>query len=163
MKANQAIASALAMTTRVLDSYIADLSDEQLLEKPAEGCNPLAWQLGHLITSECQLLNMLAPGAAPELPAGFAVNHAREDPGSLNPANFCSREEYQALFDKVHAASLAALEKVTEEQLDAPAPEMMRERFPTMGDIWMLLALHGMMHAGQFVPVRRKLGKPVVI
>jgi hypothetical protein len=35
--------------------------------------------------------------------------------------------------------------------------------FPTAGHIYLLIATHGLMHAGQFVPVRRKLGKPVVI
>jgi hypothetical protein len=35
--------------------------------------------------------------------------------------------------------------------------------FPTVGHIYLLIATHQLMHAGQFVPVRRALGKPVVI
>ena len=34
---------------------------------------------------------------------------------------------------------------------------------PTLGGLFVLLANHPMMHAGQFVVVRLKLGKPVVI
>ncbi len=36
----------------------------------------------------------------------------------------------------------------------------MREYAPTVGVVLMLLATHFLMHAGQFVPIRRKLGKP---
>jgi hypothetical protein len=35
--------------------------------------------------------------------------------------------------------------------------------FPTMASMFILTATHPLMHAGQFVPVRRALGKPVVI
>jgi len=58
---------------------------------------------------------------------------------------------------------LAALEKTSEADLDAESPEHFRESFPTVGHIYVLIASHGMMHAGQFVPVRRALGKPIVI
>jgi hypothetical protein len=36
----------------------------------------------------------------------------------------------------------------------------MRQYAPTVGIVLMLLGSHGLMHAGQFVPIRRKLGKP---
>ena len=39
----------------------------------------------------------------------------------------------------------------------------LRRRFPTVGSIFTLIATHPMMHAGQFVVVRRQLGKPIVI
>ncbi|MCO6043467.1 DinB family protein [Aeoliella sp. ICT_H6.2] len=163
MNANQAIAATLDTSNFVLNSYFSDLTDEELISTPAEGCNPLAWQLGHLITSECRMLDMLVPGSAPELPEGFADKHSKEQSGNLDLANYYTKQEYQDLFEKVHTASKAALEKVTEDELDAPAPEAFRQLFPTTGAVWILLAMHGMMHAGQFVPVRRKLGKPVVI
>jgi hypothetical protein len=38
----------------------------------------------------------------------------------------------------------------------------MAKHAPTLGDIFLLLATHTMMHAGQFTVVRRKLGKPVL-
>ncbi len=101
--------------------------------------------------------------ASPELPEGFAEKHSKEQTGNDNAADFCTKQEYLDLFEKVHAASKAALASVSETDLDAPAPEKLRKMFPTMGHAWILLATHDMMHAGQFVPVRRQLGKPVVI
>ena len=163
MDTRQAIAATLDTSAFVLNSYVGDLSDDELLTRPGEGCNHLAWQLGHLISSEAMLLDMLAPGAAPVLPDGFADKHSKEQAGNDNAADFCTKQEYLDLFDRVHAASKAALEKVSDDELDEPAPENFRKMFPTTGNVWILLATHGMMHAGQFVPARRKLGKPVVI
>ncbi len=64
---------------------------------------------------------------------------------------------------KVRGASLAALDNYPEPDFDKAGPEPMRSLCPTMGDMFMLIATHPMMHAGQFVVVRRQLGKPVLI
>lgn len=163
MNAQGAIRATLDTSTMVLNSYVDDLSDAELLERPAEGCNHLAWQLGHLISAECDLLESICPGSSAELPAGFKEKHSKDTCGEDDPGKFCAKQEYLDLFDKVHAATIAALEKTTEADLDADGPEKFRDMFPTVGSIFVLIASHGMMHAGQFVPVRRRLGKPVVI
>ncbi len=163
MNANDAIKTTMSLSSMVLSSYFNDLTDAELLRRPGPGCNHLAWQLGHLISSECDLLNSLCAGAAPELPAGFVKNHSKDMKNSDDPKNFCSKDEYAALFEKVHAATEKALAQQSAADFDKPAPEKWREMFPTAGAIWCLIATHGMMHAGQFVPVRRALGKPVVI
>ncbi|NOY43573.1 MAG: DinB family protein [Planctomycetes bacterium] len=163
MNANDAIQSAMDVSSMVLTSYLGDLSDADLMTRPCEGCNHLAWQLGHLIASECSLLEAICPGAAVSLPEGFAEKHSKETAGENDPSKFCTKEEYVDQLDRVRKASKAALEKVSETDLDQPSPEHLREMFPTVGVIFVLIATHGMMHAGQFVPVRRALGKPVVI
>ncbi|HMO36044.1 MAG TPA: DinB family protein, partial [Gemmatales bacterium] len=56
-----------------------------------------------------------------------------------------------------------ALEKCSDADFDKPSPEHLQKMFKTTGDLWVLIATHQMMHAGQFVPVRRALGKPVLI
>ena len=40
---------------------------------------------------------------------------------------------------------------------------MMREYAPTVGAVLNLIGVHDLMHAGQFVPVRRMHGKPIRI
>ena len=50
-----------------------------------------------------------------------------------------------------------------ESEFDKPAPEDFRSFCPTMGDMFTLIATHPMMHAGQFVVVRRQLGKPILM
>ncbi len=163
MQTKDVIRQALGLSSTVLRAYVGDLTDAELLQRPGVGCNHLAWQLGHLITSEAGLLSMIEPGSAPELPEGFAEKHAKENSGSDNPADFATKQQYLELTDKLHAASLALLERYPEANLDLPAPEHLRSICPTMGAVFVLIATHPMMHAGQFVPVRRALGKPVVI
>ena len=48
---------------------------------------------------------------------------------------------------------------IPETKLDDPGPEPMREYAPTVAVVLTMLGAHWLMHAGQFVAVRRKLGK----
>ena len=66
------------------------------------------------------------------------------------------------LFDKVRSATSAALAKLSDADLDRPTTGQMAGFAPRLGDFFMLVANHTMMHAGQFSVVRRKLGKPVL-
>ena len=163
MNAKDAIRSSANFSAMVLKSYISDLDDADLMRRPGEGCNHLAWQLGHLISSEVQLLESVAPGQTTELPDGFAEAHAKDECKNDDPARFQTKAAYIELFDKVRAASMSALDAFTESDLDNPAPENFRDFCPTMGDMFTLIATHPMMHAGQFVIVRRQLGKPILM
>ena len=161
MNTKDAIKQTYEFSQMVLSGYLGDFSDEELLNRPGEGCNHLAWQLGHLINSECNLLNMVAPGAAIDLPEGFADLHGKENCSS--DEGFHSKSEYMELFGKVKEATFAALDGMSDEDLDKPSPEEMRNFCPTAGSMFVLIGTHAMMHAGQIVPIRRKLGKPVVM
>ena len=163
MNAKDAIKQAYELSQMVLNSYVADFTDEELLQRPAGSCNHIAWQLGHLITSECNLLNMVAPGAAPELPVGFADNHNKETCGNNELSDFCTKDQYLELYGQAKAATFAALDAMSEEDLAKEAPEDLRSICPNVGGVFMLISTHPMMHAGQFVPVRRNLNKPIVI
>lgn len=163
MNSREAILASADLSRQVLKSYVSDLEDSDLLQRPGEGCNHIAWQLGHLIASERDLLNMVKPGAACELPEGFAEQHGKEQTGEDDPAKFCTKQEYIGLIDKVYDATKAALEASTDEDLDKPSPENMAGFAPTHGHVYALIATHPMMHVGQFVPVRRKLGKPIIM
>jgi hypothetical protein len=163
MNAKDAIRSSANLSSLVLKTYISDLDDADLMRRPGEGCNHLAWQLGHLISSEVQLLSCIAPEQGPELPDAFADAHSKENCDNDDPAGFLGKAAYVELFDKVRAASLAALDAYAESDLDNPAPDEFSEFCPTMSDMFTLIATHPMMHAGQFVVVRRQLGKPIVM
>lgn len=163
MKSKDAIRSSAGLSNLVLTSYVSDLDDSDLLVRPSAACNHLAWQLGHLISSEVQLLESVVPGRGVELPEGFAAAHSKETCGSDDASQFHDKATYLELYTKVREASQAALEELPEEQLDAPAPEHFRSFCPTVGDMFLLLAGHPMMHAGQFAVVRRNLGKPILM
>ena len=163
MKTIDAIKAAFATTDMVLNSYVGDLDDAELMTRPGKGCNHIAWQLGHLISSEANLINMLKEGSAIELPDGFAEKHSKETTGNDDASQFCTKQEYLDLYAKSRENSINTIAELSDEILDAPAPEQFQSFCPTMGAVAMLVASHPMMHVGQFVPVRRALDKPVVI
>jgi hypothetical protein len=61
---------------------------------------------------------------------------------------------------EIKTASLAAVDATPDKALDEPGPEAMRDYAPTTGAVLLALGNHWLMHAGQLVPIRRKLGKP---
>jgi hypothetical protein len=142
-------------------TYVGDLSDAELLVRSVPGSNHIAWQMGHMIGSTQQMLMALAQ-PAPELPAGFMEAYTAETSTSDDPKRFLTKAEYLALAEKMEEASLKAIDATQESALDKPAPEMMREYAPTVASALMMLGTHWTMHVGQFVPIRRKLGKKPV-
>jgi len=163
MKAQDVLSSAYEMSDMVLRTYIGDLSDADLLHRPGAGCNHLAWQLGHLIASEVSLLNGVCPNAAAELPSGFAERYSKATASIDSPSSFDTKDAYLKLMDANKAAALKAIASVSEDRLSESGPDHFKPMFPTVGSVLLLVATHGLMHCGQFVPVRRSLGKPVLI
>lgn len=163
MNSKDAIRSSANFSATVLKTYISDLEDADLMRRPGEGCNHLAWQLGHLIASEIQLLGVVAAAPEIQLPDEFAEAHSKEQCNNDDPASYHDKSTYVELFDTVRAASAAALDSYPETDLDNPSPENFRNFCPTMGDMFTLIATHPLMHAGQFVVVRRQLGKPILM
>jgi hypothetical protein len=163
MNAKQAIQAAMDMSSMVVTRYLSDLSDADLLRRPGKGCNHLAWQLGHVLSSSAGLINAVAPGKGPQLPEGFDAKHAKDRANVDDPKQFYSKQEYLELMEKANKCAVEALSTMSEADLDKPAPERVRSFCPTVGNVFILIAQHPLMHAGQFVPVRRELGKPVAI
>ena len=162
MQGKDAIRSAMNLSDMVFKGYLGDLEDSELMRRPAEGCNHLAWQVGHLIASEVSLLSSVFPDRTTELPDGFVESHAKENSDCDDPSQFLSRDEYIGLMEKVRATTLSALESASEEELDKPSPDQFQPWCPTVGDMFVLIGTHPLMHAGQIVPVRRACGKPVL-
>lgn len=163
MKAQDVIANTYQSSNFILRSYFSDLSDADLMHRPGPGCNHLAWQLGHLISSEASLLNAVCPGMAAELPDGFAARYTKETVNNDSAEAFDSKDSFLRMMDLNQEAALRALARVDDSQLQESGPEFLQPTFPTVASVLILIATHGLMHAGQFVPVRRKLGKPIVI
>jgi hypothetical protein len=158
MTAKEVIRDIVGFCHTVTRGYVDDLTDKELLVRAVPGANHIAWQLGHLLAGENQMLKSLGQ-TPPPLPRGFAEAHTKESATSDDPAKFFKKSDYLGLMDKTKAAALAAIEAMPEQALDEPAPESMREYAPTNAAVLTLLGTHWLMHAGQFVPIRRKLGK----
>lgn len=163
MSSKAAIQQTLDMSERILTNYTNDLDDEALRLRPMEGINPIAWQLGHLLSFERAMVEGIRPGSSPPLPEGFDTTHSTDSAKANVDSGFSTLAEYRSLMQAQRAVTKALLESLTEEELAAPAPERFLKFTPTVSAGLNMVGLHNMMHVGQFVVVRRKLGKPVVI
>jgi uncharacterized damage-inducible protein DinB len=161
MTTKDAIRNTIDTCHGVLTAYVGDMTDADLLVRPVPEANHIAWQLGHLVAAEHEMMTELGH-QMPQLPAGFAESYTKESSRSDDSAKFHSKDEYLKLMAQQREATLAALEATPESDLDKSAPESMRDYVPTVGAALNLIGMHELMHAGQFVPVRRQLGKPVL-
>src|SRR4051812_21427257 len=100
------------MGDRIVNAYLGDLTDSDLLVRPVDGQNHIAWQIGHLLLTENSLLNMMKPGSSPERPAGFADSYGRDEAStkSDDPARFLKRDQYLDLWKTQRAATRAYLQ-----------------------------------------------------
>jgi len=157
MNAREAIRLSLDTSSFVAFSYLEDLNDADLLRRASPGVNHINWQLGHLIVAENHMVNQACPGSMPPLPAGFAEKYAKETASSDDAARFASKEQLVALAKEQRAATIAAMEKLADADLDR---ETGIHYAPTVGALFSLQGSHYLMHAGQWAVVRRQLGRP---
>jgi len=161
MNAKEILRQATELSYMVTMAYLDDLDDADLLVRSVPGANHIAWQLGHLVLGTRHMLQELGQ-PAPEVPKHFEAAHGKEAAVSDDPGTFAKKAEYLALAEHMKAATLAAIDATPESSLDQPGPESMREYAPTVSAALLILGTHWLMHAGQFVPIRRKLGKPAL-
>jgi uncharacterized damage-inducible protein DinB len=162
MTAKDVLKHALKTNHDILSMYLTDLSDADLLIRPAPGANHIAWQLGHLISSEARMLANIPGAKPPTLPAGFAEQHNKGAAASDKTDSFRTKKEYLNLYNQVREATFAALAALPDADLDKATQGNIARMAPTLSSVFFLAANHEMMHAGQFSVARRKLGKPVL-
>ncbi len=154
------IRKSMATADFTINSYLGDLTDEELRLVPVEGMQPIARQIGHLIVAERMFQEMLEPGSAPALPEGFDKAHSlKENLG--DSSGYRTKDEYLALWKQQRDAIQALLDRIPDAELDSTRDGKLPPWAPTVCDVLNMVGLHSLMHAGQFVAVRRKLNKPV--
>jgi hypothetical protein len=136
--------------------YLQDLTDDDLFRRPVPGANHINWQLGHLIFSEHHHVSSAAPGAMPPLPEGFAEQYAKDKAESDDRSQFRTKAELLEIYRQQRGATLAALDAIDDAALDR---ESGVPYAPTVAALFALHSGHWMMHSGQWVIVRRLLGK----
>ena len=159
MDLKQAIRASLTQADFIVNGYLADLTDAELLARPCKGGNHIAWQLGHLIGSERHLVEQAAPGRMPPLPEGFSPRHNKEAAASDDPAAFLKKSEYVALAKEFSAATLAIVGDFSESSFDQPISKV-PPFLKTAGEMFLFIGPHWIMHAGQWAVIRRTLGRP---
>lgn len=156
MNTREAIKIGLDTGEFVSLGYLDDLTDADLLRRPHPVCNHINWQVGHLIAAEHMMIEKVAPGSMPALPAGFAEKYVKETATCDDAAKFANKSELLSTYKAQRAATLAALAKETDEHLDQPTGV---DYAPTVAATYSLQGSHWLMHAGQWAVVRRQLGR----
>ncbi len=163
MNGCQAIQAALKSTADSLNWYVSDFSDADMLVRPVPGANHAAWQIGNVIGGDVALIPEELPGSVyPALPSGFLELHGPDGAKKDGPEGFLTKDGYLKLFNDVRAATIAAVGKLSDADLDRPTTGAFKQFAPTLGAMFLMVSNHTLMHAGQFSVIRRKLGKPVL-
>lgn len=159
MNAKDAARTTMNTADFMVESYLSDITEQEMLVRPAAGANHLAWQLGHLISAETRLVEAAVPGSMPALPEGFAERHSKEAAPSDDPTDFLSKDEYMQLAKTVRAATLKVLDNVNDADLDNPVTGRVPPFVKKVGDCFVTAGGHWILHAGQWVVLRRHLGR----
>jgi len=156
------LAAMLQQSLEVLEMTLADFSDADMLVRPVPAANHAAWQLGHLVCSESEMMRAVGAKDVPALPAGLAEKFSAATARVDDPSAFPAKGELLALLKRQRAATIAWVLELKEEDLGRAMPEALRSFIPTFGDCALLTPAHAAMHVGQFQVIRRKLGKPIL-
>ena len=160
MNVKDAVRFSLANADFLAKCYLSDITPPEMLVRATPDSNHIAWQIGHLITSEYRLVETAAPGTMPPLPQGFVERHSKDTAGSDKAADFLTKEDYLNLAKTVRASTLRALDRVSDADLDRPVAGRVPPFVKTAGDCFMLAGNHWILHCGQWVILRRKLNRP---
>ncbi len=159
MNAKEALKINIDMGEFISMGYLGDLTEQDLMHRPASGANHIRWQLGHLIASEYEMLEKCFPGSMPKLPEGFAAKYVKETAASDKASDFHTKDQLLDTYKQQRAATVKKLEQISEADLSKASPEPMQSYAPTIGAVFSMQGTHWVMHAGQWAVIRRQLGR----
>ena len=157
MNARDAIKISIDCGSLVALGYLEDLTDAELLHRPAPGANHINWQLGHLIWSDHHHLELSAPKFLKPLPAGFTDLYNAETASVDDPAKLLTKAELLAAREVQQQATIEALHQQTDAELERETGIFWA---PTVAAMFAMAGNHWLMHAGQWAVTRRQLGRP---
>ncbi len=156
MHAKDAIKINIEMGQFISLGYIEDLTDQELLHRPAPAANHINWQMGHLIVSEHGMIEGVAPGTMPALPAGFKEKYTNDTAAIDDSAKLCNKAELLKVYHEQRAGTLKALDATSDADMDKATGV---EYAPNVASMYSMQGTHWVMHAGQWAVIRRQLGR----
>jgi hypothetical protein len=163
MDIREVIAEGLKTSRLVLFRYIDDFSDADLYVRPVPKAHTTAWQLGHLVLSERMMMKGLGCKELVELPERFESAHAGDRGYSYQEDSGFFKEQYRELLIVQRERVFQLLEETTTGAFASAGPIEMRQYAPTVASVFLAMASHEMLHAGQIAVIRRFLEKAVCI
>ncbi len=147
------------MRDLVLPTYNFNLTYAQKLA--ADVPDHPAFVLGHLAWASDNGLKVL--GQEPALTAGWKELVIMGAKPLADRSRYPAKDVLLKALENAHARLASAVATVAPETFAQPAPERMRARFPTVGNMLVgLMTAHEASHLGQFSAWRRAMGFPPV-
>src|SRR3954452_24847290 len=112
MNGKQLLIDTYRQQAGMLQMHLGDFSEADLLVRPVEAANHVAWQLGHLVNSTTNLINSVSPGAMPVVDSAFAERHGYN--GTKLNDGFESKEQLLRRFNAINDASIKWLGNLSE-------------------------------------------------
>ncbi len=138
---------------------INDMKDSPLTQPTPNGGNHPLWVLGHIVRAESDLLDGFILGQPNRFPELENCGMGAEP--SLNADDYPTMDELLGKFEQIRAATLAHLETLSDDDLDAKshAPEEHSAFFGTVGACFAAMGTHMAFHTGQVADARRAAGR----
>jgi hypothetical protein len=151
----------ILQTKGMIDMFLKDFSDADMLFRPAKTANHAIWQMGHLANSVRGMVTTCDPTVA--FPFEDDTRFGKSKASIDDPAFFPNKAELVGRFDQAMDIAAAWAAKLSDADLAKPTPDRMQAFAPTVANVAILLASHPFMHIGQFTVTRRALGKPILM
>ena len=148
----------ILQTKGMIDSFLKDFTDAEMMFRPAKSANHAIWQIGHLANSTRGIVTSCDPACA--FPFEDDTRFGKSKASNDDAAFFPSKSEILGRFDVAMETAAAWVAKLTDADMAKPSPERLQNFAPTVGNAAILLASHPLIHIGQFTVMRRALGKP---
>jgi hypothetical protein len=160
MKAIDLIRNSLQFTEQGMLNLIEDMRDAPFTQPTAVGGNHPLWVMGHLACIEGFILAALLGDEPPS--EHWASMFAPGTQPRADGAGYPPFDEVVRVWRDVRARTLRRLAEVGEAGLDAPSkapPPGFEEALKTVGQGFMLIVIHQMVHYGQVTDARRMAGR----
>lgn len=161
MKTTEFIKMAIETSKMFTLGLIDDMKDAPLTQPMAKGGNHPIWILGHIAYSEANLVNHVILGDENPLIEWKELFGQGSEPVTDADA-YPSLDELMKKYETVRAQTLKVLAGLSDDDLDKPSkncPPGQENFFGTVGQVFMIVALHPTMHYGQVADARRSLGR----
>ena len=164
MKTTDYIKMSLEMSKNWVMGLAMDMKDSPLTAPTPRGGNHPLWCVGHLAYSEANLVQTVAQGKPNPLGDWKELFEGGSTPVT-DAAAYPSYDELMQKFDETRAATLAYLDSLSDEDLQAEshAEGEMKEWFGNVAACFAAIPVHIGFHGGQIADARRAAGRPVLM
>ncbi|MCP3903057.1 MAG: DinB family protein [Planctomycetes bacterium] len=148
---------ALEQSRTYLLKCVDDMSDTDLLHRPAETGNHALWVMGHIAWSDDFFLQQFTKAESGIAPEEWGEKFGMGSSPTSDPDDYPTRLEIMEVMDKTRAALIAWCKTQSDEQLGAEVPAEWKGFARNFGMLMTSVAWHEGIHTGQVLEARRSL------